>query len=487
MRQALTGIVSKSIYSLLKTSMVASLALTFAAVDVASASAAPSSAIVVDAKTGKTLYSKDANARRYPASLTKMMTLYLTFEALAAGRISKNTPVVFSAKAAAEPPTKLGVRKGGAVTVETAILSMVTKSANDSSTALAEMLGGSETNFARMMTSKARALGMKGTVFRNANGLPDPGQFTTAHDMAVLGMALREHFPQYYGYFSTRSFAYGKRRINGHNRLLGRIKGVDGIKTGYTRASGFNLVSSVADGNRKLVAVVMGGSSGGARDNQMASLIQTYMPQTSTRGSGPVVARASGDTAVAAITNVFLPKKNAPTPDEKPETIVASADEAVADEVTAEDTAEEAEAEAVPAKPSGKAKKVIAAAAPVTASAAEAAIPAELPVIQAYAPVEETPIDRLMTASTSTNSAASGSWAVQIASAPREADAKAQLDKVAKQAGRVLAKASGYTVAFDKDGTTYYRARFGFETKEAAWKACNALKRKSISCYAVQQ
>lgn len=483
-RQALTGIVSKSVSSLLKTSMVASLALTFAVTDVASAFAAPSSAIVVDAKTGKTLYSKDANARRYPASLTKMMTLYLTFEALAAGRISKNTPVVFSAKAAAEPPTKLGVRKGGAVTVETAILSMVTKSANDSSTALAEMIGGSEANFARMMTSKARALGMKGTVFRNANGLPDPGQFTTAHDMAVLGMALREHYPQYYGYFSTRSFAYGKRQINGHNRLLGRIKGVDGIKTGYTRASGFNLVSSVADGNRKLVAVVMGGSSGGSRDKQMASLIQTYMPQTSTRGSGPLVARTSGDTAVAAIANVFLPKKNAPTPDEKPETVVASADEAVADQITAED----AVVEPAPEKPSRKNKKVIAAAAPVvTASAAEMAIPAQLPVVQAYAPVEETPIDRLMTASTNASSTASGNWAVQIASAPREADAKAQLDKVAKQAGRVLAKASGYTVAFDKDGTTYYRARFGFETKEAAWKACNALKRKSISCFAVQQ
>ncbi|WP_313956218.1 D-alanyl-D-alanine carboxypeptidase family protein [Mesorhizobium amorphae] len=330
--------------------MVASLALTFAVTDVASAFAAPSSAIVVDAKTGKTLYSKDANARRYPASLTKMMTLYLTFEALAAGRISKNTPVVFSAKAAAEPPTKLGVRKGGAVTVETAILSMVTKSANDSSTALAEMIGGSEANFARMMTSKARALGMKGTVFRNANGLPDPGQFTTAHDMAVLGMALREHYPQYYGYFSTRSFAYGKRQINGHNRLLGRIKGVDGIKTGYTRASGFNLVSSVADGNRKLVAVVMGGSSGGSRDKQMASLIQTYMPQTSTRSSGPLVARASGDTAVAAIANVFLPKKNAPTPDEKPETVVASADEAVADQITAEDAVVEPAPEKPPAR-----------------------------------------------------------------------------------------------------------------------------------------
>ncbi|RUX28603.1 D-alanyl-D-alanine carboxypeptidase, partial [Mesorhizobium sp. M4A.F.Ca.ET.050.02.1.1] len=184
-----------------------------------------------------------------------------------------------SAHAAAEPPTKLGVKPGGSVSVDTAILSMVTKSANDSATALGELLGGNEANFARMMTAKARALGMNGTVFRNANGLPDPGQFTTAHDMAMLGIALREHFPQYYGYFSQRSFLYGRRRINGHNRLLGRIKGVDGIKTGYTRASGYNLVSSVNDGDRKLVAVVMGGASGRARDNQMAGLINAYMPK----------------------------------------------------------------------------------------------------------------------------------------------------------------------------------------------------------------
>ncbi len=150
--------------------------------------------------------------------------------------------------------------------------------------ALAELLGGSQQNFARMMTTKARALGMKSTVFRNPHGLPDTGQFTTARDMARLGIALREHFPQYYGYFSVTSFKYGRTRIANHNRLLGRIKGVDGIKTGYTRASGFNLVSSVTDGNRRLVAVVMGGTSARARDNRMADLINANIGKTQTRG-----------------------------------------------------------------------------------------------------------------------------------------------------------------------------------------------------------
>jgi len=467
-RQALSGFVSKS-PSLLKTIAIVALAMTVVVADVASSMAAKSSAIVIDAKTGKVLYSSDANGRRYPASLTKMMTLYLTFEALAKGRISKSTPVVFSANAAAEPPTKLGVRPGGSVPVETAILSMVTKSANDSATALGEMLGGNEANFARMMTAKARALGMNGTVFRNANGLPNPGQFTTAHDMAMLGIALREHFPQYYGYFSQRSFLYGRQRINGHNRLLGRIKGVDGIKTGYTRASGYNLVSSVSDGNRRLVAVVMGGSSGRSRDNQMAGLINAYMPRASTRGGGALVAKAGGDSPIRALAKVFLPKQDAPTPDEKPaveeDTTVASADDSapVVEETT----------------PVVQIKKV-----KTVAVAAATEVPAPQ-VAAAYVEPEPAPapaVDPVHTASVPSG------WAIQVASSPKQSEAQSFLDKTSKQAPKVLADASGFTVAFDKDGETYYRARFGgFGSKTAAWNACNALKKKKIACYAVQQ
>ncbi|MBZ9810633.1 MULTISPECIES: D-alanyl-D-alanine carboxypeptidase [unclassified Mesorhizobium] len=477
MRQALSGIVSKSA-SPFKTVMIIAVAMTIVVAGAASSLAAKSAAIVVDAKTGKVLYSSDANARRYPASLTKMMTLYLTFEALAKGKISRNSPVVFSAHAAAEPPTKLGVKPGGSVAVETAILSMVTKSANDSATALGEMLGGNETNFARMMTAKARQLGMTGTVFRNANGLPDPGQFTTARDMATLGIALREHFPQYYGYFSQRSFLYGRQRINGHNRLLGRIKGVDGIKTGYTRASGFNLVSSVSDGNRRIVGVVMGGTSGSSRDNQMAALINTYLPRASTRGGGDLVAKTDSGNPVTALAKVLLPKHDAPTPDEKP-VAVASADdaaEAVADDATvaqgdsddADDTAAAEPKLVVPAK---KVKTVIVSA-PKVATAQ---------VVSAYA--EPTPaVDPVNTASVPSG------WAIQVASSPKQSEAQAFLDKTTKQAPKILADASGFTVAFDKDGVTYYRARFGgFGSKTAAWKACTALKKKKIECYAVQQ
>ena len=472
MRQALSGIVSKSTSSL-KTIMIVAMAMTFVVADAASSLAARSAAIVVDAKTGKVLYSADADGRRYPASLTKMMTLYLTFEALAKGKISRNSPVVFSAHAAAEAPTKLGVKAGGSVTVDTAILSIVTKSANDSATALGEMLGGSETNFARMMTAKARQLGMNGTVFRNANGLPDPGQFTTARDMATLGIALREHFPQYYAYFSQRSFLYGRQRINGHNRLLGRIKGVDGIKTGYTRASGFNLVSSVSDGNRRLVAVVMGGTSGGSRDNQMASLINTYLPRASTRGGGALVAQADSGNPIKALAKVLLPKHDAPTPDEKP-VAVASADAAVTDDSTvAEDSSDDNAAveEAKPVVPARKVKTVIVSA-PQVATAQ---------VVAAYAEPAPT-VDPVNTASVPSG------WAIQVASSPKQSEAQAFLDKTTKQAPKVLADASGFTVAFDKDGVTYYRARFGgFGSKTAAWKACTALKKKNIECYAVQQ
>ncbi|MHA6685591.1 D-alanyl-D-alanine carboxypeptidase [Mesorhizobium sp. A556] len=457
MRQASAGINSK-FRSPLQAVMMLALAMTFTVAGATSSFAARHSAIVVDANTGRTLYASDANGRRYPASLTKMMTLYLTFEALAKGKISKSSKVTFSANAAAEPPTKLGVRKGGAISVDTAILSMVTKSANDSSTALGELLGGSEANFSRMMTAKARALGMKSTVFRNANGLPDPGQFTSAHDMAILGIALREHFPQYYDYFSQRSFMYGKRRINGHNRLLGRIKGVDGIKTGYTRASGFNLVSSAKDGGRSIVAVVMGGTSGASRDNEMAALIKTYMPKASPRGGGgDLIAKTKDSQTVVALVKSLLPKTDAPTPDSRPEREeLASAPDNV-----------KPLKENIPFKMAEQEAPREKAAAPVVAAA--------------YAEAEQ-PVDPVNTASLPSG------WAVQVASSPSKGEAKAILDKTSKQAPRLLADASAFTMPFKMDGVTYFRARFGgFDSKGAAWKACNGLKKQKIQCYAVQQ
>jgi D-alanyl-D-alanine carboxypeptidase len=441
---------------------IVAIAMTLGAAAGTSAASSKYAAIVVDANTGKTLFSASADAPRYPASLTKMMTLYMLFEALDNGRLSLSSRIPFSAQAAAEPPTKLGVKAGNSITVETAIYSMVTKSANDSATAVAELLGGSEQKFARMMTAKARRLGMSGTTFRNAHGLPDDAQKTTARDMAVLGIALREHFPRYYKYFSARSFQYGRQRINGHNRLLGRIKGVDGIKTGYTRASGFNLASSVSDGNRSIVAVVMGGKSGRSRDAQMAELIKKYLPKASTRDSGPLIAR-SGDSPIAAIAAAILPKRKAPTPDPRPEVIVALSEE----EVLEAERQQMAEQETVVEETT----------APIVQAYAE---PAPQPKA---APRPKADVDPIRTSST-----APEGWAVQVASSPSEAEAEGFLAKTTKRAPKAVASASPFTVPFVKDGTTYYRARFGgFESKTAAWDACAALKKKKIPCYAVQQ
>lgn len=234
-------------------------------------------AIVVDVSTGTALHSAYANDIRYPASLTKMMTLYLLFEALEAGKITRDTPVPFSANAARQPPSKIGVKAGNTISVDTAIRALVVKSGNDCATAVAEFLAGSEAEFARIMTTRARSLGMTRTVFTNASGLPDPAQVTTAADMARLSIALRRNFPQYYGYFSQSKFVLEGREINGHNRALRMIPGADGIKTGYTRASGFNLATSARYNGKTLVGVVMGEDSAKVRDARMQQLLTHYL------------------------------------------------------------------------------------------------------------------------------------------------------------------------------------------------------------------
>ncbi len=415
----------------------------------APAHASKYAAIVVDANTGKTLHESNADAPRYPASLTKMMTLYMVFEAMEAGKVNKSTRIPFSKHAAARPPTKLGVRAGGSISLETAIYALVTKSANDASAALAEYFGGTESGFARKMTAKARQLGMTKTTFRNASGLPNSAQKTTARDMAILGIALREHFPKYYGYFSTRSFKFGKRRMRNHNKLLGRVKGVDGIKTGYTRASGFNLVSSVKTGGRSVVAVVMGGRSGRTRDAHMAELIKKYLPKASTRDRGPLVAKRTinpGSIAVAGM--VALPKANIPTPKARPQEVVVAA---YAPE---------------PAPRPG---------APVPGGGGDVATEIRNSVAARVDPVK-------------TSSTAVSGWVVQVASSPNQKDALVALSQTRAAAGNILSDASPFTVPFEHEGTIYHRARFGgFTTKTAAWNACKALKRKKIECYAAQQ
>lgn len=237
------------------------------------------SAIVVDGNSGRMLFQANAEAARYPASLTKMMTLYLLFEALETGRVSLSTEIPISDFARRRPPSKLGFKLGQTIDVDTAIRALATKSANDVAVAVAEFLAGSEEAFARAMTAKAGQLGMRSTVFRNASGLPDDGQRTTARDMAVLGISLRRRFPQYFHYFGETGFTFRGKQVRGHNDLIGRVRGVDGIKTGYIRASGFNIVTSVSTGGKRLVVVVMGADSARSRNDHVEELIARYLPK----------------------------------------------------------------------------------------------------------------------------------------------------------------------------------------------------------------
>ena len=272
--------------------LLAALALSGAMLASLPALAAKYAAIVVDARTGEVLHEENADVITHPASLTKMMTLYLTFDALDEGRLSLEQALPVSAWAEAQSPTKLGLRAGQSLRVEQAILGLVTKSANDAAVVLAEALGGSEARFAELMTRKARELGMRNTVFRNANGLPNMEQVTTARDFSILSRAMLSDHSRYYPYFSRRNFVYGGRSLHNHNRLMSRYEGMDGIKTGYTVASGFNLAASAVRDGRRLVAVVLGGKSAASRDVRMAALLDKAFGKPRRDADAPVVARA---------------------------------------------------------------------------------------------------------------------------------------------------------------------------------------------------
>ncbi|PST20546.1 D-alanyl-D-alanine carboxypeptidase [Rhizobium sp. JAB6] len=449
----------------------------------ASAAGPKYAGIVIDANTGNVLYSENADTLHYPASLTKMMTVYLTFEALEAGRITLDTPVVFSKNAAAQAPTKLGIGAGRSVTVREAILGIVTKSANDAAMALGEMLGGSEEGFARMMNDKARALGMTRTTYRNPNGLPNTAQMTTARDQARLGIALREHFPEYYGFFSETSFRLGNRTILGHNRLIGSVRGVDGIKTGYTRAAGYNLATSVKVDGRSIVGVVLGGTSTPARDNQMRKLIAEYLPKASTKhiasnviaqvpAASPNVQAASA--RMADISRAKIKNNGAPeVADSSPSSAAAFA----------------------AATPRSSNPLLSAKPEPVTRSAYD-----ETASGGPSDDADEDEIDTVTTASTSKNAAnlqrtektekvakatkaARGptGWIVQIGVSSSKDGATDLLDTAKSKAGKALRSAKPYAVAFDGG----YRARFGgFEDQSEAVNACKALKRAGVKCWA---
>lgn len=229
--------------------------------------------LVVDGQTGMELYAKNADTQRYPASLTKIMTLYMTFEALKSGKWNLNTPLKISERASSQPQTRLGLKPGQTITVHEAILALVTRSANDVATAIGENLAGTELRFAEKMTRKAQALGMTRTTFRNASGLPNRAQVSTARDMVTLARAIRRDFPRYYPYFRTTEFQFNGRVYKNHNTLLERYEGTEGIKTGYTNASGYNLVASVRREGKQLIGVVFGGKTGARRDRHMINIL----------------------------------------------------------------------------------------------------------------------------------------------------------------------------------------------------------------------
>lgn len=443
------------------------------------------SGIVIDAKSGKVLYGEDADDLRFPASLTKMMTLYLTFEALEAGKITTSTRVPFSKNASAEPPSKLGVRAGNAITVEQAILSLVTRSANDSATALGEMLGGSEARFAKLMTAKARALGMTRTTYRNANGLPNTSQVTTARDQARLGIALRQHFPQYYDYFSTRSFRFGKQTIGNHNRLLGNVRGVDGIKTGYTRASGFNLVTSAQADGRSVVAVVMGGTSGGSRDAQMRRLIAKYMPAASRRGNGNLVAQTKVSPTLEAVQEEVVETAVVETQQPVTQTTTAFS---LPDSGPVPDfrySGESAETAYVQPK---KVKTIAVKANTLDAQQEAIAAPEDaLEYVPASGDAAASAVDDLTTGSTAAAATPTG-WVIQIGATPDQTQALALLTSAKTKGGKALQSATPFTVAFASGDSQLYRARFsGFSNQDKAQAACKSLKKKGFACWASLQ
>ncbi|MCB1502555.1 MAG: D-alanyl-D-alanine carboxypeptidase [Bauldia sp.] len=443
-------------------------------------------AIVVDAKTGKVLYASNADTKAYPASLTKMMTLYLTFEALEAGRVTLNTRISVSKYAASQPPSKLGVKAGGTITVKDAILSLVTRSANDMATALAEHLGGSESRFAATMTARARSLGMRNTTFKNANGLPNSAQVTTARDMAILGRALQDRFPTYFRYFKTTSFTYAGAKIGNHNRLLGRVSGVDGIKTGYTRASGFNLVTSVNLPDRSMVAVVLGGSSGSSRDAYMEKLVKQYIAKASRGARTAPLVLPNGVAGPAEEPIVEEPALVAdlPQPRLRPEAVVTA--------YAAEQTGSIAAAAAV-------AVTEVATLTPdeyraqgdITDDGEEAsqALPLPAPAPIARIPVDDTYAADIVEAAERLAAIPTMSgWKIQLAAAPSQAAALAILQKAQTAGGAMVADAAAYTEPVSKGSETLYRARFmGFADKSEALAACAFLVKQKFACYAVAE
>ena len=274
---------------------------------ISSSAKAKYASFIINENTKRIYHNTNADTRNYPASLTKIMTLYMVFDALKNKKISMNTKFKISKRAARQPPSKLNLSAGSNITVKNAILALITKSANDVATVVAENLGKSERNFAKLMTKKARKLGMTRTTFKNASGLPNRGQLSTARDMAILGIAIRKNHPNFFKLFKTKSFVYKGIKYTNHNNLLSNYSGTDGIKTGYTNASGFNLVASVERNGQRIIGVVFGGKKARSRDKHMINLLNKYFK---TSPSKPLVRIAKPSEIPKARPKIIIAEKN---------------------------------------------------------------------------------------------------------------------------------------------------------------------------------
>lgn len=401
-----------------------------------------SAAIIVDADSGAILYQSSAKTRTYPASLTKMMTLYLLFEAVEAKQLKLDDLLAVSAHAAKQPATDLGLAKGQQISVDKAILALVVHSANDVAVVVAEALGGTENKFAAMMTKKAHELGMKSTTFRNASGLPNPGQVTTARDMAILARALIARFPDFYPYFSAQRFTHRGRVFTSHNRVLQNYPGADGLKTGYIRASGFNLATSAARDGHRIVAVVLGGKSARSRDLRMIELLDqgfalvTKKSATQVAGvlpAAPTKARAKAATGAALAAALIPPTKPA--------------------------------VETIQVEPIQTETIQVASLEPISAPADEAAAPAE-----------------------DTGKAATGKrvWGIQVGAFNSYEPALKAANRASKRVAGLVKTAQVVVDETAKGKTTLYRARLVGLSKKNAQAACKKLKAKAIDCLVFQ-
>jgi len=453
-------------------------------------------ALIEDGATGKVLYSRNAAELRHPASLTKMMTLYLLFEALKKGQIGLNSTMSVSAHASAQHPTKLYLAPGDSIPVETAIYAIVVRSANDVAVAIAEALGGTESHFAEMMTAKARQLGMKNTFYHNASGLPDNLQITTASDLAILARHLAYDFPQYFHYFSAPGFTYRGRVYRTHDNLIGRYDGADGIKTGYTEASGFNLATSVTRGRNNVVAIVMGGRTARRRDREMMSLLDKIF--------GEIQANP------AMVASINVPWKGTA---QVPSTLVASLDlnaqpapDQTAAPVGMGDADDEDTAESRPDEDVDSANEVAAPPAPVpatphpppqAAAASNAPLPTPKPrtatppvMVASYQPSVPKPTAKPAVGipdvdGETAKRLTAQDWTIQIGAFADSGTARQQLASYAERSMDILGQASRIIVPFQgTGGQTLFRARFGPFVEREAREICARLTQRGQTCFA---